>query len=181
MDQVQKWIAKVKKSDRDAANQLVSFYYKDLYTYLYKQTLNKELAMDLTQETFISMLRSIHSYDEKKSSFRTWLYRIATYQIVNYYRSKYYRQHQTSVQIDGELGKEEDFTLKLEYKEEVERILAALNALEASAQQVFRLKLFGEYTFAEIAEATGLTESTVKTKFYSTIRKIKKLIGDAHE
>ncbi|MBS2772590.1 RNA polymerase sigma factor [Anoxybacillus rupiensis] len=172
MEKIKEWITKVKKGDHNAANQLVSFYYKDLYAYIYRQTLNKDLAMDLTQEAFISMLRSIHSYDERKASFRTWLYRIATYQTIDYYRSKYYKQQPIVTEIDHELGQEEDFTLKLEYKEEVERILAVLNTFEASAQQIFRLKLFGEYTFAEIASATGLTESTVKTKFYSTVRKI---------
>jgi RNA polymerase sigma factor (sigma-70 family) len=182
MDQVRKWITKVKKSDHDAANQLVSFYYKDVYAYIYRQTLNKELAMDLTQEAFISMLQSIHSYDERKASFRTWLYRIATNQLVDYYRSKYYKYNQVVTEMDDELGQEQDFTMKLEYKEDIERVLALLNTFETSAQQIFRLKLFGEYTFAEIAAVIGLAESTVKTKFYSTLRKVKKeLIGDAHE
>jgi RNA polymerase sigma factor (sigma-70 family) len=182
MDQVKTWITKVKKSNHEAANQLVRFYYKDVYEYIYRQTLNKELAMDLTQEAFISMLQSIHSYDERKASFRTWLYRIATNQIVNYYRSKYYKFNQVVTEIDDEIGQKEDFTMKLEYKEDIERVLSLLNVLETTDQQIFRLKLFGEYTFSEIAAVIGISESTVKTKFYSTLRKVKKeMIGDAHE
>jgi RNA polymerase sigma factor (sigma-70 family) len=141
-----------------------------LFRSIYRQTLNKELAMDLTLEAFISMLHSIHSYDERKDSFRTWLYRIATNQIVDYYRSKYYKYSQVVTEMDDELGQEQDFTMKLEYKEDIERILAFLNTFETSAQQIFRLKLFGEYTFTEIAAVIGVTESTVKTKFYSTLR-----------
>jgi RNA polymerase sigma factor (sigma-70 family) len=141
-----------------------------LFRSIYRQTLNKELAMDLTLEAFISMLHSVHSYDERKDSFRTWLYRIATNQIVDYYRSKYYKYSQVVTEMDDELGQEQDFTMKLEYKEDIERILAFLNTFETSAQQIFRLKLFGEYTFTEIAAVIGVTESTVKTKFYSTLR-----------
>ncbi|KEH92214.1 hypothetical protein Z962_12295, partial [Clostridium botulinum C/D str. BKT12695] len=43
-------------------------------------------------------------------------------------------------------------------------------------QQIFRLKLFAEYTFLEISKILEMPESTVKTKYYSIIRKIKKYV-----
>lgn len=65
-------------NDRKAAGELIGKYYDEIYAYTYRQTLEKQLAMDLTQEIFISVLQSIGDYKTKKSSFRTWLYRIAS-------------------------------------------------------------------------------------------------------
>ena len=51
MDNDKRLIKKIKKkSDRVAANELISIYYKEIYSYVYKQTGDKEISMDLTQE-----------------------------------------------------------------------------------------------------------------------------------
>ena len=67
-------------------NELVSKYYKEMYAFIYKQTLNTELSLDLTQELFISVLKSIHNYDSKKAAFRTWLYKLASNRIEKEWR-----------------------------------------------------------------------------------------------
>ena len=55
MDRDIRLIKKIKKkSDRIAANELISKYYKEIYSYVYKQTVNKELSMDLTQEILLA-------------------------------------------------------------------------------------------------------------------------------
>jgi RNA polymerase sigma-70 factor (ECF subfamily) len=176
MDRDRKLIRKIKKkSDKDAANELISIYYKEIYAYVYKQTMDKELSMDLTQEIFINLLKSIYSYDEKKASFRTWLYKVATYRLVDYYRSKYYRYNSMTVSIDQfDIYDKEDIGITLENKADVEKIVSIVNRLDVSAQQIFRLKLFTDYTFLEISNVLGIPESTVKTKYYSMIKKIKR-------
>lgn len=176
MDRDKKLIRKIKKkSDRDAANELISTYYKEVYAYVYKQVMDKELSMDLTQEIFINLLRSLNNYNEKKASFRTWLYKIATYRLVDYYRSKAYKNKDMLISIeDIDLLDNEDLELVVEKKEDVERVISILNNLDILVQQIIRLKIFADYTFLEISKALNIPESTVKTKYYSTIRKIRK-------
>lgn len=175
MSIVKTWIYDIKyKSDSDAANRLVSMYYKEIYGYVYKQTVDKELAKDLTQEIFMNMLRSIDSFDENKASFRTWMYRLATFRIVDYYRSKLFKQQIKTDELNEEIFQIlDDFTIQLEYKQDVERVIDLVNLMDTSTQQIFRLKLFADYTFGEIAALLQINESTVKTKYYSTIKKIK--------
>jgi RNA polymerase sigma factor (sigma-70 family) len=175
MGLIEKWIRRVRhKSDSNAANDLVSIHYKEIYSYVYRQTLNKELALDLTQDIFMNMLQSIDSFDARKASFRTWLYRLATFRIVDYYRSKSYKYQIITEQFyEEELLDPEDFTIHLEYKQDVERIIKQVNLLDTFSQQIFRLKLFADYTFIEIAALLDIPESTVKTKYYSMIKKIK--------
>ncbi|WP_026895752.1 RNA polymerase sigma factor [Clostridiisalibacter paucivorans] len=175
MDRDKKLIKRIKKKlDKDAANELISIYYKEIYTYVYKQTIDKELSMDLTQEIFISILKSIYNYDEKRSSFRTWLYRIATYRLVDYYRSKNYKYNSTIVSIDNvDIYDNEDIEIAVENKEDVERIINMVNRMDTVSQQIFRLKIFSDYTFSQISDVLEAPESTVKTRYYSMLRKIR--------
>lgn len=40
------------RQDREAANELISHYYQEIFAYAFRQTGDQELAMDLTQEIF---------------------------------------------------------------------------------------------------------------------------------
>lgn len=168
-------INKIKKmSSKSAANELISKYYKEIYTYTYKQTLDKELSMDLTQEIFISVLKSINNYDESKSSFRTWIYKIATNKLVDYYRSKSYKYKNIVVPIEENIiDSKDDFIKNIEHKEDIEKVLGLVNSMKVDLQEIFRLKIFSDYTFTQIATMLKIPESTVKTKYYSIIKKIK--------
>lgn len=176
IDFEKRWVQKIKKySDYQSANKLVKKYYKEIYTFVYKQLLDEHLSLDLTQEIFIRMLQSIHHYDATKSSFRTWLYRIATNHCIDYFRSK---QYQTSSQMDLvesiELEGENEVELTLEYKEEYEAVQRALAKQSKEVQQIVRLKIFLEYSFREIADVLDISESTVKTKYYKAIKQLRK-------
>jgi len=172
---LKKWIKQLQKGiNKEVENELVSFFYREIYAYVYKQTIDKELSMDLTQEIFVNMLQSIVNYDEKKANFRTWLYKIATYKLVDYYRSRSYRYQQISEPLEDDWPDEEDFAIHLEYKFEVERISEFVKRLDSSRQQIFRLKLFGDYSFIQIANIMEIPESTVKTKYYTTLKLVQK-------
>ena len=173
-----RWIKQIKRNaSESAANELVSKYYKEMYAFHYKQTLDAELSMDVTQELFIAVLQSIHAYDPKKASFRTWLYRIASNRIVDYFRSKHYRYAQFTQPIEDihqEVEDEYNLEIKLEHKEQFELVTAVVNRLDAHSQQVIRLKLFGDYTLKEIAAIEAIPLSTVKTRYYAALKRIRK-------
>lgn len=183
MDKEKQWIRKIqKKADKQAANDLILKYYKEMYGFVYKQTLDEELSLDVTQEIFMNVLKSIRNYDPKKASFRTWLYKVASNRLVDYYRSRNYRDERRVESIDEfEFEEQSDFTLSFEYKEEVEQVTELVNQLDAVSQHIMRLKLFGEYTFLEIAQIEGISESTVKTKYYVALKQIRKVMrGSIH-
>ncbi|ERI07434.1 RNA polymerase sigma factor [Aneurinibacillus aneurinilyticus] len=176
MDSEKRWIRKIKRNASDAAaNELVSKYYKEMYAFVYKQTLDSELSLDLTQEIFIRVLKSIHNYDSKKATFRTWLYKLASNRLIDFYRSKSYKDVQRVEPIeDYEFEDEYDMTISLEYKEDFEKVTTLVNDLDAGSQRIIRLKLFGEYTFQEIASIEMIPQSTVKTKYYAALKQIRK-------
>ena len=87
MEQEQRWIRRIQRqqSQKDA-DALVRKYYNEIYAYAYRQVGSRETALDLTQEIFISVLRSLQTYDPSRAAFRTWLYRVATNKVIDFRR-----------------------------------------------------------------------------------------------
>lgn len=132
-----------KNSDKSAADELIRNYYDEILRYTFRQTSDNETALDLTQDIFVSMLKTIARYDDKISSFRTWLYRIATYKIIDHHRSRSTALAKTLDLDDIDIPDETEFTRVLENKDLAERIQAHIGTYDAEIQQIFRLKIYG--------------------------------------
>lgn len=174
-------IKKIQKyGDRDAADQLIRFYYDEIYGYVFKQILDKHQAMDISQEIFITVLRSIHTYNAAKSSFRTWLYRVSTNKLIDYYRKNDRTSSDKSIS-DQVLTDESELFIDFNNKYLLDKINHYLTRVEISSQQVFRLKVFGNYLFKEIAIILSLPESTVKSKYYRLLKTVREEFSDEYE
>ena len=170
----QKLIKRIKKKqDKEAANALISYYYKEIYAYV-----------DLTQDIFIQILQKITIFDHKKASFRTWMYRIASNKICDHYRGKVHRLSLKQEQIDmtdenlelhsGNLGTAvRDLSELIIHKELIEDIMEIVSLYEQEWQEIFYMKCFEERTFQDISQTLNISENTVKSRFYKMIRQIK--------
>ena len=90
-----------KKQDKKAADELIRRYYREIYAFTYRQTGERELALDLTQEIFITVLQGIYAFDEKKAGFRTWAYRVAANRITDYIAVKVIKRRNCSSPCNG--------------------------------------------------------------------------------
>lgn len=172
------------KRDREAAGELFDRYYKRIYAYTYRQTGDRELAMDLTQDIFIAILQGIGSFDERKAQFGTWAFRVASNKITDYYRSRAHREKLLETVLPaqeggdgGSLFPEEGVLKALLDREAIRGVMEIVTRFDAEWVRIFQKKCFGECTFAEIAEETGLSEGTVKTRFYKMLRKVREETG----
>lgn len=178
MDQELKWIKRIqqRQSQKDA-DRLIRRYYDELYVYVYRQTGNKEDALDLTQEIFISVLRSMGTYRPEKASFRTWLYRIATNKIIDRRR----KARPAVLDIENiEIPDEMDYLRKSEYSHLLAEIDAYVSRQDPVSERIFRLRLYQELSFSEIGRMLEMPEATVKTRFYRLCQKIRKEFANAY-
>ena len=174
-------IRKVQRSgDRAAADTLIREYHDEIYAYAARQTGDKHTAMDLTQNIFVSMLQTIARYDGKKAGFRTWLYRIATNKIIDHHRSRSVLRSRILNIDDLEIAGEEDFTEWIGNDDLAARVLKHVATFEPDIQRIFRLKIYADQTFAEIATALDLPEATAKTKYYRMIKTLRKEFADEY-
>lgn len=165
------WIRSIQR-DRNpaAATALVEQYYPEINRYLRRQL--PDLADDLTQEVFIAALQHIDRFDARRASFRTWLYRIATNKLVDQVRSRQRRGQQ--VDLDGfDVADPTDVAEWVADADLARRAVAVLRNQSPRTQQIVRLRVFAQSTFAEIAEALGIPEASVKTSYYRGLAKVR--------
>lgn len=177
-------IHKIKrKQNRQAADELIERYYKEIYAYTYRQVTDVELSMDLTQDIFIAVLKGISTFDERKAQFRTWLYRVASNKITDYYRSYQHKMRLLEETFSPELEEnlnspDTDLLEHILQKEKMRKVMEVVTQYDIRWVRIFQMKCFEEKTFAEIAEALGLSDNTVKTRFYNMLRRIQTEVAD---
>lgn len=160
----------LKKGSNQAADELIRRYYDDLYFYLYRQVGNGNDALDLTQEVFIAVLKGLGSYDDRKSSFRTWLFRIGTYKVIDARR----KVKMTWLELhDVAWGEEKDFDESLYQKELLGTINQYVASFRPEIQEIFRLRVYGELSFPEIASLLAQNEERIKAQYYRLVKKIR--------
>ena len=168
-------IRRIQKSgSRRAADLLVRGYYEEIYVYVYRQLGNRDDAMDLTQEIFVAALQSIGRYDSKKSAFRTWLYAVATHKVIDSRRSG---RMITLPLEDDAVQEESDELARLDNADLIRRIEAYVSGFDETVQTIFRLHIYDERSFREIAESLNMPEASVKTKYYRLQKKIREEFG----
>src|ERR1700689_756370 len=69
-------VAKVRAGNEDAYRTLVDRHSRTVFRLAYRMTGNEQDSEDVVQETFMRAYRQLHRW-EARSSFSTWLYRIA--------------------------------------------------------------------------------------------------------
>ena len=158
----------VYNADKKAANSLVEIYYDEIFGFINKRVNSIEVAKEVTQDILVNMLQSIENFDEKKASFRTWLYVIAKRQLVNYYNSKGYKNDQLYHLDDLSLNHLVSMYENAQSVCELADIRSFIDSLDPKSREIFLLKVFDQYTFAKISEITRIPESSVKNNFYST-------------
>ena len=165
-------------NDRDAADELVTQYYKSVYKHIYIKLKDEELSMDLTQETYSSALKGLGGFNIERASFKTWLTRIADNKVTDYFRSRQYHESIVTQIMDDTIqepaderaGTETSVLGKLSY-EVMEKMYGHHQNKE---WETFRLKVYEGYTFGEISANQGVYLSTVKSRYYAMVKRVRK-------
>lgn len=142
--------------DRDAFGRLVTEYEGGLRRFLLNLTGNDAaLTDDLSQDTFLKAYLSIRSF-KGISKFKTWLYRIAYNEFVDY------RRRNLVVAVTDEEMPERlvDSVAPSDAKIDLERCMAALNDIEKSIVLLFYVE---DMPIKKVAEITGCPEGIVKS------------------
>ncbi len=152
---------------------LVKRYEGLVYNYCLRMTFNSSDAMDLMQEVFLAVYRNLPAY-RGDGQFKGWMMRIAANKTTDFIRAKFRNPlHQASeVQPDDYYSKDSPHG---DYEERAinKKIMKVLAQLPEEQRLVVELKFFQHFTFEEISQQTGVAISTIKTRLYSALQKLK--------
>ena len=170
------------KNDAEAFVELYDQYYSQIFGYALKRTANIEVAQDVTSEVFFKAFKNLRQFHWRGVPFSSWLYRIATNEIANYFtKSKPWQFSLEEVsnsisfsdpstgteflQAEAELRRHEDFLTLHEN----------ISKLQLKYQEVIILRFFEDKQLKEIGEILGKREGTVKSLLHRGLEKLRKL------
>ena len=170
-------VAKALKGDKKSWLQLISRYEKPVYHYGVRMTGNHSDAADLMQEIFLSVFRSLQNY-RGEGSFKGWLFKIAHYRCMEFYRRK--RPEQSDDEIPDVACKALTPDEQMLQDQNSASLTQAMQSLPISQRAVVELKFFGQFTFEEIAEQLGVSSNTVKSRLYAALDKLRNALESVH-
>lgn len=146
------------------------------------------LAEDLTQETFLRLVKNAKSYDPG-SRFSTWLYTLARNLCIDAHRR---HQHRRAQSLDAPGGPDGDGAPLVERtsdqapgvdrrvmgRELQARMQRAIQALPEDQREVFLLREFSDLQFKDIAVVIGISENTVKSRMRYALEKLRAELRD---
>lgn len=169
------FIERLRSGDPEAFDLFVKRYSGDVYAVLFRLTEDPEEAGDLTQETFVSALRSIRGF-RGDSELKTWLIRIAINNQRNRFRWWKRRRRDRTISLDATIGdtqttigdliesggvNPEEAAIRLERES---RLRQAMTEIQDIYREVIVLCDIEGYSYDEIAQMLDLNLGTVKSR-----------------
>lgn len=158
-----------------AFSELLDVYQERLYWHIRKIVQTHENADDVLQNTFIRIYKSIVNFQEK-SSLHTWMYRIAYNESI-----RFLEKNNKKTYDDIEEVSEANLAILFEDEyfdgDEIQRKLnTIINGFKEKQKQVFQMKYFDDLSFRQIAEILKISESTLKSTYYTCVKIIEQKI-----
>ena len=171
------------KNDTEVFGELYDRYYSQIFGYVLRRTASIDIAQDVTSEVFFKALKNLSQFQWVGFPFSSWLYRIATHEIANYFRKNKHGQFSLEevsnsisisdpsaetelIEAEAALKRHEDFLILHE----------SISKLSVKYQEVITLRFFENKQVREIGEILGKREGTVKSLLHRGLGKLRELM-----
>jgi len=147
------------RGSREAFDELFARYRQLLYGYFRRRLASRERAEDLTQETFLALLRATERY-EPRALFRTYLFGIA----IKLLAAERRRSLRAEIPDNPVCDPPADEALW---------VRQALERLEPLEREILMLREYEQLSYSEIAELMRLPLNTVRTRLFRSRAALK--------
>jgi len=184
---VESLIDNARRGDRSALTALIRVASPGIYRFALRMTRSEEEARDVTQETFLRMMRNLERYDPAYN-FNTWLYRIARNLCID--RARHRSRWRMAFHAPAEEEEEGDPMAVLPdqrnsqlegllSREMQERIERCLHQIKPNYREVLVLFHFEELSYQEIAQVLQIPIGTVMNRIFRARQQLREALGDA--
>ncbi len=176
-------VSKAQKKDPAALNVLFNEFYNDVYYFALKTVKDEDTACDITQETFVEIIKTIENLKEP-AAFVTWMKQITYHQCTRYFKKK------KDVLVDETEDESNIFdTVQedraefipdegLEQDEFKKTIISIIDELTEEQRSAIMMYYFDELSVNEIAEIQGVSVGTVKSRLNYGRKAIKNSVEE---
>jgi RNA polymerase sigma-70 factor (ECF subfamily) len=171
-------VTRVCQGDQEAFRLIFDRYSRPVIGFIYDMVSDRELAEELTQETFVRAFRAIHRM-KPETKLSTWLFGIARNVARESLRARTRANMQVPLEHESVMDVSDQKQVpvdRLLSKELNELIRRALEALDDDKRLVFTLKVFHQCSYEEIAEITGFSLAKLKTDLHRARAEMRRRI-----
>lgn len=164
---------RIADGDPNASREMVETHYPELYRYAGAMLRSPADAEDAVHDTFVSALEALGKYRPERIrelAIRAWLYRIALNKVRNNFRRSNRRREVPLPESESAaVGPDLDGVMDA---------LDALARLPEKQRVAVTLRHMQDLPYAEIADATGWPENTVKTLVRRGMLRLREAFGN---
>lgn len=167
-------LALIRESQRgnlQAQDALIRLYQGRLAAFIYAMTGKSSLVEDLVQAIFIKMIMKLSSLREIER-FEPWLFRLARNAYMDHYRHERIRNFFIPVNDDHY----EVAAPQPKPPAQLEELAQALQKLAPAQRELLVLLQENDWSYEELAEMTGGTVSSVKSRLFRARTELKRLL-----
>ncbi|MBZ5552498.1 MAG: sigma-70 family RNA polymerase sigma factor [Acidobacteriia bacterium] len=167
------------KGEREAFDELVRAYQRPIYRLCFRYSHHPEEAYDLAQDAFLKAYQGLRTFN-RRSSFKTWLYRVAINNCINFLHRQ--RSHGEEVEVESAEDPSVRIDDRVEQDEQLLALRASVDKLPPRQQAALKLRVYDQLSYEEISKILKCTVSTAKTNVFfglANLRKVMK-VGAVH-
>ena len=167
------------KENKQFFGYLYEKYYEQVFIFIFKKIQDESMSGEVCSRTFLKAMTHIQNYEDRGFPFSSWLYRIASNEVNQFFRSQ---KKTITIEIDENCVFSIANELDVEKNEDQFHLI--LNAIEELSQEkslLIELRFFEERSFKEIASIFAISEANAKMKVYRIIESIKKSLAKGNK
>ncbi|SCL20434.1 RNA polymerase sigma-70 factor, ECF subfamily [Micromonospora nigra] len=178
-------VERAQAGEAEAFGLLYDRYVDTVFRFVYFRVGNRQLAEDLTSDTFLRALKRISSFTWQGRDLGAWLVTIARNLVADHFKSGRYRLEVTTGDVldadredRGPEGSPE--AAVVEHITNV-ALLTAVKQLNPEQQECIVLRFLQGFSVAETARAMGKNEGAIKALQYRAVRALARLLPDGFQ
>lgn len=158
-------------------------YYQRVYAFLYRLCDHRDLAEELTQETFYQAFTSMHRYQGNSDIF-TWLASIAKHCYYKYLKKHKQDLHSANLDMVADLICDNDDVnpeIAVQKRDIAETVRGIVNDMPEKYREAVILRIYADLSFAQVAKAMNITENSAKVLYFRAKKMVMEALKHAYE
>jgi RNA polymerase sigma-70 factor, ECF subfamily len=171
---------RIRRREPQALIDVYALYGKRVFSLILRIVHDRQSAEEILQDTFMRLWDRYEFYDAEKGALLSWLFRVARNGALDFRRKESRRGNFDVVFIEG-AAELEDLHEDVLSVETAFAVRDALSALPNAQKRLIELAYFEGLTHSELAEQTGESLGTVKSRIRLGLKKLRDVLGNLNK
>ena len=150
-------------------------YHRQIFLFVYKRTFDEDISDDLVSVIFAKAMQSLGKFQFRGVPFSAWLYRIASNEVNQHFRSTKTTRNVSidHAGIERMIAHHEESEDRSETDHQIKVLMSVLADLDESDLQLIELRFFEDLAFREVAFVLGITENNAKVRSHRILERLR--------